>query len=69
MTAKAQFRCKAIEITLLYQTLVCYGKFPIIFGHKLGQNPYCSIFWLKFDDVTVMLSLIVLSSNFFGNVS
>ena len=31
----------------------------------MGQNPYCSIFSLKFDGVTVTLSLIVLSRNFY----
>ena len=33
----------------------------MIFGHKMGQNPYVSIISSKFDDVTVTLSLIVLS--------
>ena len=27
----------------------------------MGQNPFVPLFWLKFDDITVTLSLIVLS--------
>ena len=35
----------------------------------MGQNPYCYRFRLKFDDISVMLSLIVLLSVFFGKAS
>ena len=33
----------------------------MIFGQKMGQNPHRSIVSVKFDNVTVTLSLIVLS--------
>ena len=33
----------------------------MIFGLKMGQILIVPSFWLKFDDVTVALSLIVLS--------
>ena len=32
----------------------------LFLGKKIDQNPYCSIVWVKFDDVTVS-SLIVVS--------
>ena len=35
----------------------------MIFGHKMGQNSYCSIYFAKFDDITATLSLIVLKPN------
>ena len=37
------------------------------FGQKMGQIHTVPSFWLKFDDVTVTLSLIVLSWIFFTN--
>ena len=36
----------------------------MIFGQKMGQNPYRSIVLGKFDDVTVRLSFIVVSQFF-----
>ena len=47
MTSKAQVRCKSIEATLLYQIYVLYSQFIMIFGKKMGQNPYCSIVLAK----------------------
>ena len=69
MISKAQVRCKVIRTALLYQTFVCFWQFIMIFGHKMGEIIIVPSFQLKLDDVTVTLSLIVLSSNFFGDVS
>ena len=53
MALKAEVRCKVMEATLLYKIFVFYWQFTMIFGQKIGQNPYRSRFRLKFDDVTV----------------
>ena len=57
---KAQVRCKVIEATLLYEIFVFCLQFTMVFGQKLDQNLIVPSFRLKFDDVTVTLSLIAL---------
>ena len=47
---------KSYCIKLCLLLVIYYG-----FGQKMGQNHYCSLFQLKFDYVTVTLSLTVLS--------
>ena len=51
MTSKAQVMCKIF---------VGYCQL-ITFGHKMGKIHIVPLFWVKFNDVTVMLSLTVLS--------
>ena len=43
LTSKAQVRCKIMEATLLYQIFVFYWQVTMVFGQKIGQNPYRSI--------------------------
>ena len=61
MTSKAQVRCKVIEAILLYQLFVIYWYFTMAFGKKWVKILIVRSFRLKFDDLTVTLSLIVLS--------
>ena len=47
MNSKAQVRCRVIGTTPLYQFLSVIDNFTVIFGHKMGQDPYHSSFSVK----------------------
>ena len=58
MTSKAQISCKVIEATFCIKFLF---SVTMVFGQKMGKILVAPSFRIKFDDVTVTLSLIILS--------
>ena len=70
MTSGAQVRCKGIEATLYYciKFLSSIVNSLWFLAEKWVKILIVPSFWLKFDDVTVRLSLIVLSRSFLRNL-
>ena len=67
MTSKAQVRCKVTEATLLYEIL-SYGSNLLWFLAKEWVKILIfPLFHLKFDDITVTLSLNSIVMIFFTN--
>ena len=60
-TSEAQVSCKVIETTLLYKFFSSIGNLLWFLANKYIKILIVPSFRLKFDDVTVSFSLIVLS--------